>query len=161
MEIEDWQKSSLLSLEELTTEEIECILRQASKFKDEISNPNRQTDYLKGKRVVNLFLEPSTRTRIAFEIAAKSLCADVISISGKSSSLTKGETLKDTALNVQALGADLIVVRHSRPGHLSSCREQLTSPLSMRETEPMSILVKGSWIFLPCVRKSEVSKEGK
>ena len=71
MEIGDWQKSSLLSLEELTTEEIECILRQASKFKDEISNPKRQTDYLKGKRVVNLFLEPSTRTRIAFEIAAK------------------------------------------------------------------------------------------
>ena len=159
MEIEDWQKSSLLSLEELTTEEIECILRQASKFKDEISNPNRQTDYLKGKRVVNLFLEPSTRTRIAFEIAAKSLCADVISISGKSSSLTK-EKPKRHGTERTSLGADLIVVRHSRPGHLSSCREQLTSPLSMRETEPMSILVKALDI-LPCVRKSEVSKEGK
>ncbi len=133
MEIGDWQKSSLLSLEELTTEEIECILRQASKFKDEISNPKRQTDYLKGKRVVNLFLEPSTRTRIAFEIAAKSLCADVISISGKSSSLTKGETLKDTALNIQALGADLIVVRHSSPG----------SPLFLSRTIDVPIVNAG------------------
>ena len=104
MEIKDWKRSSLLSLEELTAAEIECILGQATKFKEEISNPNRQTDHLKGKRVVNLFLEPSTRTRIAFEIAAKSLCADVISISGKSSSLTKGETHKDTALNVQSWG---------------------------------------------------------
>ena len=73
MEIKDWKRSSLLSLEELTSDEIECILRQAAKFKYETSNPECQTDYLKGKRVVNLFLEPSTRTRIAFEIAAKSL----------------------------------------------------------------------------------------
>ena len=65
MEIGDWQKSSH-ELEELTTEEIECILRQASKFKDEISNPKRRYDYLKGKRGrEHLFLEPSTRTRIA------------------------------------------------------------------------------------------------
>ena len=161
MEIEDWQKSSLLSLEELTTEEIECILRQASKFKDEISNPNRQTDYLKGKRVVNLFLEPSTRTRIAFEIAAKSLCADVISISGKSSSLTKGETLKDTALNVQALGADLIVVRHSSPGSPLFLSRTIDVPIVNAGDGAHGILVKGSWIFLPYVRKSEVSKEGK
>ena len=72
--------------------------------------------YLAGKRIVNLFMEPSTRTRIAFELAAKTLHADVISIAEKSSSLTKGETLRDTALNIQALGADAIVLRHSSPG---------------------------------------------
>lgn len=116
MEVKQWHRKSLLGLEELTVPEIECILRQASKFKEDVSNPDRQTDHLKGKRIVNLFLEPSTRTRIAFEIAAKSLCADVISITGKSSSLTKGETLRDTAMNVQALGADAIVVRHPSAG---------------------------------------------
>ena len=111
-----WHRKSLLGLEELSVAEIECILRQAAQFKEDVPNPERKTDHLSGKRIVNLFLEPSTRTRIAFEIAAKSLSADVISITGKSSSLTKGETLRDTAMNVQALGADAIVVRHSSAG---------------------------------------------
>ena len=116
MEVTQWHRKSLLGLEELSVAEIECILRQASQFKEDVHNPERKTDHLSGKRIVNLFLEPSTRTRIAFEIAAKSLSADVISITGKSSSLTKGETLRDTAMNVQALGADAIVVRHSSAG---------------------------------------------
>ena len=79
-------------------------------------SPAKNQSYLAGKRIVNLFMEPSTRTRIAFELAAKTLHADVISIAEKSSSLTKGETLRDTALNIQALGADAIVLRHSSPG---------------------------------------------
>jgi len=116
MEVTQWHRKSLLGLEELSAAEIECILRQAAQFKEDAPNPERKTDHLSGKRIVNLFLEPSTRTRIAFEIAAKSLSADVISITGKSSSLTKGETLRDTAMNVQALGADAIVVRHSSAG---------------------------------------------
>ena len=116
MEVTQWHRKSLLGLEELSVAEIECILRQAAQFKEDAPNPERKTDHLSGKRIVNLFLEPSTRTRIAFEIAAKSLSADVISITGKSSSLTKGETLRDTAMNVQALGADAIVVRHSSAG---------------------------------------------
>jgi aspartate carbamoyltransferase catalytic subunit len=131
--MKDWHRKSLLSLEELSASEINCVLNQAVKFKGERSKPNRQISHLSGKRVVNLFLEPSTRTRIAFEVAAKSLCADVISISGKSSSLTKGETLKDTALNVQALGADLIVVRHSSPG----------SPLFLSRTIDVPIINAG------------------
>ncbi|MDC0157435.1 aspartate carbamoyltransferase catalytic subunit [Verrucomicrobia bacterium] len=114
--MKQWHRKSLLGLEELSVAEIECILRQAAQFKEDVPNPERKTDHLSGKRIVNLFLEPSTRTRIAFEIAAKSLSADVISITGKSSSLTKGETLRDTAMNVQALGADAIVVRHSSAG---------------------------------------------
>ncbi len=116
MDVTQWHRKSLLGLEELSVAEIECILRQAAQFKEDVPNPERKTDHLSGKRIVNLFLEPSTRTRIAFEIAAKSLSADVISITGKSSSLTKGETLRDTAMNVQALGADAIVVRHSLAG---------------------------------------------
>jgi len=116
MDVTQWHRKSLLGLEELSVAEIECILRQAAQFKEDVPNPERKTDHLSGKRIVNLFLEPSTRTRIAFEIAAKSLSADVISITGNSSSLTKGETLRDTAMNVQALGADAIVVRHSSAG---------------------------------------------
>ena len=69
MEVNQWHRKSLLGLEELSVAEIECILRQADKFKEDASSPDRQTDHLKGKRIVNLFLEPSTRTRIAFEIA--------------------------------------------------------------------------------------------
>ena len=128
-----WHRKSLLGLEELSVAEIECILRQAAQFKEDMPNPQRKTDHLSGKHIVNLFLEPSTRTRIAFEIAAKSLSADVISITGKSSSLTKGETLRDTAMNVQALGADAIVVRHSSAG----------SPLFLSRTIDVPIINAG------------------
>ena len=81
-----------------------------------LSQKGSVLDLLKGKRIINLFMEPSTRTRVAFEVAAKTLSADIISIAESSSSLTKGETLRDTALNIQALGADAIVIRHSSPG---------------------------------------------
>ena len=84
-------------------------------FKESSGSKTEQEFQLSGKRIVNLFMEPSTRTRIAFEIAAKSLFVDVISVAEKSSSLTKGETLRDTAMNIQALGADAIVLRHSSP----------------------------------------------
>ena len=108
-----WTRKSLLSIEDLSSEEILIILDKAKKLKEA---KDSQTYSLKGKRIINLFMEPSTRTRVAFEIAAKSLGADTISISGEASSLTKGETLKDTAMNVRALGADAIVLRHSSPG---------------------------------------------
>ena len=107
---------SLLGLEDIPAAEIISILDQAQKFKKLVSQNETPIDLLKGKKIINLFLEPSTRTRIAFEIAAKTLSAEVISITEKSSSLTKGETLRDTALNIQALGADAIVIRHSSPG---------------------------------------------
>ena len=114
-----WKQKSLLALENLTIEEISFILEQAKQIKNERKKPKNQFPFastLFGKRIINLFMEPSTRTRVAFEIAAKSLGADVISITGEASSLTKGESLKDTAMNVQALGADAIVLRHSSPG---------------------------------------------
>tara|TARA_Y200000002_G_C22596425_1_gene627538 strand:- start:190 stop:1116 length:927 start_codon:yes stop_codon:yes gene_type:complete len=113
MGIPKWKTKNLLGIESLSKIEIRKVLSLAKKLKHE--SPENQS-YLAGKRIVNLFMEPSTRTRIAFELAAKTLHADVISIAEKSSSLTKGETLRDTALNIQALGADAIVLRHSSPG---------------------------------------------
>ena len=95
-----WTRKSLLSIEDLSSEEILIILDKAKKLKEA---KDSQTYSLKGRRIINLFMEPSTRTRVAFEIAAKSLGADTISISGEASSLTKGETLKDTAMNVVLL----------------------------------------------------------
>ena len=111
-----WQQKSLLSIEGLSSEEILFILDKAKSLKESKGNEESIFHSLRGKRIINLFMEPSTRTRVAFEIAAKSLGADTISISGEAISLTKGETLKDTAMNVQALGADAIVLRHSSPG---------------------------------------------
>ncbi len=116
MEIKGWNRSSLLGLEDLSQAEINTIFELADSYKKEMAKGKKLNKNLEGKRIVNLFMEPSTRTRVAFEIAAKSLSADVITIDGNSSSLTKGETLKDTALNIEALGADAIVVRHSSPG---------------------------------------------
>jgi len=125
-----WSRTSLLGLESLEVQEIETILELAKEFKLHLENKELPSKNLKGKRIVNLFMEPSTRTRVAFEIAAKSLSADVISIASQSSSLTKGETLKDTAKNIQALGADAIVIRHSSAG----------SPFFLSKTIPVPIL---------------------
>ncbi len=128
-----WGRKSLLGLEDLSPEEIICILDLAEEFKQFISSKKKSPKNLKGKRIVNLFLEPSTRTRVAFELAAKSLSADVISIASQSSSLTKGESLTDTAKNIQALGADAIVIRHSSAG----------SPLFLSRTVPVPIINAG------------------
>ena len=111
-----WSRKSLLGLEEMKPEEIIFLLDKAKEFNSVLSQKGSSLESLKGKRIINLFMEPSTRTRIAFEVAAKTLSADIISIAESSSSLTKGETLRDTALNIQALGADAIVIRHSSPG---------------------------------------------
>ena len=112
----EWVRNSLLGLEDLSELEIMKIIETAESFALQEPKHSSEKGLLGGYRIINLFMEPSTRTRVAFEIAAKSLGADVISISGEASSLTKGESLKDTALNVKALGADAIVIRHSSPG---------------------------------------------
>jgi aspartate carbamoyltransferase catalytic subunit len=103
------KKKSFLGIQHLAIQEINSLLDFAQEIKERTNSGKKVNASLSGKRIVNLFLEPSTRTRIAFEIAAKSLDADVISIAEKSSSLTKGESLRDTAKNIQALGADAIV----------------------------------------------------
>ena len=116
MAVKSLKNRSLIGLENLSVSEIENILNVASEFKHQKKDLLPTSKLLAGKRVINLFMEPSTRTRIAFEIATKTLGADAISISGDASSLTKGETLEDTAKNVQALGADAIIIRHYSPG---------------------------------------------
>ncbi len=111
-----WTKKDLLGLEYLTPEEIELILYTAEGFKEVTTRQIKKVPALRGKTVVNLFYEPSTRTRTSFELAAKRLSADVINIATESSSVTKGETLIDTGRNIEALKIDLIVVRHNCSG---------------------------------------------
>ena len=111
-----WRQKDLLGLEYLTKEQIEHILVTAESFKEISTRGVKKVPALRGKTVVNLFYEPSTRTRISFEIAAKRLSADVINIETETSSIRKGETLIDTGLNIQALKADIIVVRHNASG---------------------------------------------
>jgi aspartate carbamoyltransferase catalytic subunit len=111
-----WNRRHLLTLEELSLAEIEQIHTVATAFKKVLKRSVKKIPALRGKTIVNLFLEPSTRTRMAFDMAAKRLSADVISFDAASSSTTKGETLRDTAENIAALGADMIVIRHSCAG---------------------------------------------
>ena len=111
-----WRQKDLLGLENLSKEHIELILSTAESFKEVSTRGIKKVPALRGKTVVNLFYEPSTRTRVSFEIAAKRLSADVINIATETSSVKKGETLIDTGLSIQALKADVIVVRHNASG---------------------------------------------
>jgi aspartate carbamoyltransferase catalytic subunit len=111
-----WTRKHLLDIQSLTAEEILTVLDTARAFKAVGERAIKKVPALRGKTVVNLFVEPSTRTRISFELAAQRLTADVINFSAEASSLKKGETLKDTARNLEALNADIIVMRHSASG---------------------------------------------
>ncbi|HPB32840.1 MAG TPA: aspartate carbamoyltransferase, partial [Candidatus Sumerlaeota bacterium] len=106
----------LLTLEELTREEIELILENTTGFKEIFTRSIKKVPTLRGKTVVNLFYENSTRTLTSFSVAAKRLSADVLNFSVSTSSVQKGESLIDTARTIEALGADIIVMRHSCPG---------------------------------------------
>jgi aspartate carbamoyltransferase catalytic subunit len=106
----------LLSIHDVTEEDIVRILDTAESFREVGTRVIKKVPALRGRTVVNLFYENSTRTRISFELAAKRLSADVINFSASGSSVSKGESLKDTALTLQAMGADAIVIRHSSSG---------------------------------------------
>jgi aspartate carbamoyltransferase catalytic subunit len=110
-----WTRRHLLGLEDLSRSEIDIILNTAGRFVDTGRERRKHTD-LRGKVVVNLFFEPSTRTRTSFSLAARRLTADTLDFTPGGSSLSKGETFIDTAKNIEAMGADLMVVRHSSPG---------------------------------------------
>src|SRR5580658_8887200 len=111
-----WNRKHLLDIQSLSAEEILTVLDTARAFKAVGERAIKKVPALRGKTVVNLFIEPSTRTRISFELAAQRLTADVINFSAEASSLKKGETLKDTARNLEALNADIIIIRHSATG---------------------------------------------
>jgi aspartate carbamoyltransferase catalytic subunit len=106
----------LLSITQLSREDVLRVLDTAESFREVGTRVIKKVPALRGRTVVNLFFENSTRTRISFEVAAKRLSADVINFSTSGSSVAKGESLKDTALTLQAMGADAIVIRHSSSG---------------------------------------------
>ncbi|MCP9465702.1 MAG: aspartate carbamoyltransferase catalytic subunit [Nitrospira sp.] len=110
------KRKDLLSLASLSVDEILLILETADSFKEVTGREIKKVPALRGKTVVNLFFEPSTRTRTSFELAAKRLSADVINFSPSTSSVVKGETLLDTARNIEAMQADIIVLRHASAG---------------------------------------------
>ncbi len=123
-----WHRKHLLGLRELTADEISYILDTAAGFEQISSRAVKKAPPLRGKLVVNLFFEDSTRTRNSFALAASRLSADVIEFTKKDSSVSKGETLLDTARNLEAMGIDIVVIRHSAGGapmllskHISAC----------------------------------------
>ncbi|MBI9018129.1 MAG: aspartate carbamoyltransferase catalytic subunit [Phycisphaerae bacterium] len=111
-----WNNKHLLGLKKLSADELTCIFDTAENYVKYAGGTGQKTDDLKGKLVVNLFFEDSTRTRSSFAIAASRLGADVIELTAKASSLSKGETLRDTARNLEAMGIDMVVIRHSAGG---------------------------------------------
>ncbi len=111
-----WTRKDLLGIAELSRGEIELVLDTAKSFAEVGERPIKKVPTLRGKTVVNLFFESSTRTRSSFEIAEKRLSADSLNFSASGSALSKGESLIDTALNLQAMAPDLIVIRHACPG---------------------------------------------
>jgi len=120
-----WNRKDLVSLDALSAREITAILDTAQAFKGVGERNLKKVPALRGKTLINFFVEPSTRTRTSFELAAMRLSADVINIAASVSSLQKGETLKDTAMNLQALRADMIVLRHSSAGASQFLAERL------------------------------------
>lgn len=106
----------LLSLEELSAEDIELVLSTAQSLKEILARPIKKVPTLRGKVVCTLFYEPSTRTRTSFELAAKYMSADTISIATSTSAMQKGETLADTARNIEVMGTDVVIMRHSVSG---------------------------------------------
>jgi len=111
-----FNRKHLLGLEELTAEEITIILDTADTFKEISERPIKKVPALRGKTIANVFYEPSTRTRISFELAEKRLSADTVSFSKAGSSVAKGETLRDTVENIQAMKVDMVVMRHGSSG---------------------------------------------
>jgi len=123
----EWTKHNLLDLESLQKEEIDLILETAKSFKEVSTRDVKKVPALRGKTIVMLFFEPSTRTRTSFELAAKRLSADTLNIASSTSSLSKGETILDTARNIEAMNVDMIIVRHKSSGVPKIFAENLKS----------------------------------
>jgi aspartate carbamoyltransferase catalytic subunit len=111
-----WTRQHLLGLEDLSADELNCVLDAAVMFKQATGGCREKLSVLAGRTCANLFFEPSTRTRTSFALAARRLGADTLDFSASGSSLSKGETFIDTAKNIEAMGIDVVVVRHRTPG---------------------------------------------
>ncbi len=110
------QRQHVLDLDDFSVDEVQTVLQTAAQMKDVLKRPIKKVPTLRGKTLVTLFYEASTRTRVGFEVAAKALGADTVSVSASPSSVTKGESLIDTIRTLQALGADFVVMRHHQAG---------------------------------------------
>ena len=119
---------SILGLENMSPAEIELVLNTAKEMKNIINRDIKKVPTLRGKSIINLFFEPSTRTRTSFELAGKYLEADVVNITTSSSSVVKGESLRDTLMTVEAMGVDVVVMRHSAEGAAQYASE-VVSPI--------------------------------
>lgn len=124
-----WTRKDLLGIAELSPDEITQILDTAESFHEIFDRPIKKVPTLRGKTVINLFFEPSTRTRSSFELAEKRLSADSLNFSGSGSALSKGESLIDTARNLEAMAPDLVVIRHGHPGVPHLLAQRLDSSL--------------------------------
>ncbi|QYX33808.1 aspartate carbamoyltransferase catalytic subunit [Sphaerospermopsis torques-reginae] len=111
-----WNRHHILSLSDFTTDEYNAVLQTAASFREVLSRRTKKVPTLQGQVVANLFFEPSTRTRSSFEIAAKRLSADTLNFAAATSSMTKGETILDTAKTYLAMGTDIMVIRHKEAG---------------------------------------------
>jgi aspartate carbamoyltransferase catalytic subunit len=111
-----WRHHHILDIDDFTSEEIELVFQTTRAMKEVLSRPIKRVPTLRDKTIVNLFYEPSTRTRLSFELAAKYLSADIVNLNAQISSVAKGESLVDTLGTLQALGADIVVMRHPHSG---------------------------------------------
>lgn len=112
----NWKRRHILSLEDFTSSEYNTVLQTAASFREVLSRKTKKVPALQGQVVANMFFEPSTRTRSSFELAAKRLSADILNFSPGNSSLTKGETILDTAKTYLAMGANIMTIRHKQAG---------------------------------------------
>jgi aspartate carbamoyltransferase catalytic subunit len=140
------RRKDLLGIVDLSPEEIQLILDTASSLKEISARPIKKVPTLRGRTVVTLFYEPSTRTRMSFEIAAKRLSADTVNLTVSASSAVKGETLADTAHNLEAMQPDLLVIRHQASGAPHYLAKKLNAASSTPETACMSIPPRRCWI---------------
>ena len=144
-----WTRRHLLGLEELSRAEIETVLDAAEGFVETARRKKKKRNDLKGKVVVNLFFEPSTRTRASFAFAAKRLGADTHDFTPGGSSVSKGETFVDTAKNIEAMGIDVMVVRHSVPGRRTCWPSTSIAASSTPATAPTNTRRRGCSTFSP------------
>lgn len=121
----EWKHRNLIDLDTWTREDIAYLLENARSMEDLLDRPIKKVPALRGKLVVNLFYEPSTRTRVSFELAEKFLSADVLNWSASGSSTSKGESLRDTAWTLEAMGADAVVIRHGAVGSATYLKKKL------------------------------------
>ncbi|HMQ34913.1 MAG TPA: aspartate carbamoyltransferase, partial [Chloroflexaceae bacterium] len=116
MTVDTARRRHVLDLDDFTPGEIEEVLETAESMKEVLSREIKQVPALRGRNVVNMFYEESTRTRISFELAARALSANIVNFTARGSSVEKGESLADTVRTLQALGADMVVIRHGEAG---------------------------------------------